>query len=79
MYIFKRGSDGDWVQDAYLKASNTEADDRFGYSVAISGDYAVVGTYYEDSSATAITNTDGSHSDPGTSDGSGAAYIFRFR
>jgi hypothetical protein len=27
-----------WTQQAYLKASNTEAGDNFGYSVSISGD-----------------------------------------
>ena len=32
------------AQQAYLKASNTEANDLFGWSVAISGDTVVVGT-----------------------------------
>jgi len=31
------------TQEAYLKATNTEDDDAFGYSVAISGNTAVVG------------------------------------
>jgi len=33
-------ADAQPVQEAYLKASNTDADDRFGYAVAISGDTA---------------------------------------
>lgn len=33
------------AQQAYLKASNTEAEKRFGWSVAISDDTVVVGTY----------------------------------
>ena len=40
------------VQQAYLKASNTDRIDRFGRSVAISGDTVVVGAIGEDSSAT---------------------------
>ena len=32
-----------WSQQAYLKASNTEAGDDFGSSVAVSGDTVVVG------------------------------------
>lgn len=41
-YVFVRDADG-WSQQAYLKASNTTAGDRFGTSVAISGDTIVVG------------------------------------
>src|SRR5262245_65093757 len=40
------------AQQAYLKASNTGARDEFGWSVAISGDTAVIGTHYESSNAT---------------------------
>jgi hypothetical protein len=42
---------GVWSQQAYLKASNAEANDRFGGSVAVSGDALVVGGDGEDSSA----------------------------
>ncbi len=42
------------AQEAYLKASNTEANDRFGYSVALSGDTLVVGAFQEDSSAEGV-------------------------
>jgi hypothetical protein len=48
-YVFVR-SGTTWSQQAYLKASNTGASDRFGYSVAISGDSVVVGADREDSS-----------------------------
>jgi uncharacterized repeat protein (TIGR01451 family) len=61
-----------WVQQAYLKASNTEADDQFGWSVAISGDTVVVGAPAEDSSATGV---DGNQGDNSAGD-SGAAYVF---
>src|ERR1043166_7123941 len=36
-YVFVRNGTA-WTQQAYLKPSNTEADDRFGSEVAISGD-----------------------------------------
>jgi len=46
-YIFKR--DGTtWSQQAKITASDGAADDRFGYSVSISGDYVIVGAYCDD-------------------------------
>lgn len=50
-YVFVR-SGTSWTQEAYLKASNTEADDFFGLSVAVSIDTVVVGARDEDSNAT---------------------------
>ncbi len=44
-YIFKRDAEGGWLQQAKLTADYGEAGDYFGYSVSISGDYAVVGAY----------------------------------
>ena len=41
-YVFTR-SGTTWSQQAYLKASNTEAYDWFGCAVAVSGDTVVVG------------------------------------
>lgn len=43
-YVFVRNS-GQWVQQAYLKASDGAAGDQFGFSVAISGETVVVGAY----------------------------------
>jgi hypothetical protein len=70
-YVFVR-SGSSWSQQAYLKASNTEAVDSFGYSVAVSGDTLMVGAHNEDSSA---TGTNGNQADNSASD-SGAAYVF---
>lgn len=70
-YIFVR-SGGAWTQQAYLKASNTNLDDRFGFSVAISGDTVVVGAPFEDSAATGINGNQSSNS----AGESGAAYVF---
>jgi len=43
-YIFKRDGTA-WTEQAKITASDGAAGDHFGYSVAISGDYAVVGAY----------------------------------
>lgn len=72
-YVFAR-SGVSWSQQAYLKASNTNARDIFGWSVSISGDTAVVGAYLEDSSLTGVNG--GNQADNGAQD-SGAAYVFR--
>ncbi|MDA7930119.1 hypothetical protein N9B63_04710 [Akkermansiaceae bacterium] len=70
-YVFVRNGIT-WTQQAYLKASNTDASDSFGYSVSISGDTIVVGAYQEDSSATGI-NGEG---DDNSAIDAGAAYVF---
>ncbi len=70
-YVFVRGAGG-WSQQAYLKASNAEAGDEFGYAVAISGDTIIVGAPLEDSKATGANGNQGDNSTPD----SGAAYVF---
>ena len=71
VYVFVRNGTT-WSQQAYLKASNTGAGDRFGYSVSVSGDTVVVGAVAEDSNATGVN---GNQSDNSATD-SGAAYVF---
>ena len=73
VYIFTRSADN-WSQQAYLKSSNTDADDYFGHSISLSADGATlaVGARYEDSNATGI-NGDQSNND---AEKSGAVYIF---
>ena len=60
------------AQQAYLKASNTDSNDQFGFSVAVSGDTMVIGAYQEASSATGVN---GDQSDNSATN-SGAAYVF---
>ena len=60
------------ARQAYLKASNTEANDLFGWSVAVSGDTVVVGTVGEDSVAVGVNGDQANNSLPS----SGAAYVF---
>jgi FG-GAP repeat protein len=70
-YVFVR--DGTtWSQQAYLKASNTEATDSFGTSVSVSGDTVVVGAYREDSAAPGVNGNQSNNS----ATNSGAAYVF---
>jgi hypothetical protein len=59
-YIFKRNGIS-WGEQAKITASDGAASDYFGYSTAISGDYAIVGAHLDD--------------DRGIS--SGSAYIFK--
>jgi len=70
-YVFTRRGDL-WTQQAYLKASNSEADDFFGWSVAVSGDTAVIGANNEDSNAKTVGGNDVNNS----ATDSGAAYVF---
>ena len=44
--VFRRTEAG-WVRDVVLKAPDGEAEDRFGISVAVRGDRAVVGAYWD--------------------------------
>ncbi len=45
-YIFHRAGDS-WSLQAKLTASDGRRDDHFGYSVSISGDYAIVGAVFD--------------------------------
>lgn len=70
-YVFVRDSDS-WSQQAYLKASNTDADDQFGSRLALSGDTLIVSAPFEDSSATGVQ---GDQSD-NEAEAAGAVYVF---
>ena len=72
VYVFTR-SGTTWSQQAYLKASNTGRDDRFGFSVSLSGSRLAIGADREDSSATGIN---GDQKDDGATE-SGAVYVRR--
>jgi hypothetical protein len=70
-YVFARVN-GTWVQQAYIKASNPEANDAFGASIAISGDTLVIGAPGEDSMASGINGDQTNNTDKE----SGAVYVF---
>ncbi len=72
VYVFTRTA-GVWSQEAYIKASNTQADYLFGTSVSISGDWLVVGSPGEASNATGVNGDETDTSAPDA----GAAYVFQ--
>ena len=59
VYVFER-FDGTWQESAKLTASDADEEDRFGFSISIHGDRAIVGA----------------HMDEAAGDGAGAAYLF---
>jgi hypothetical protein len=60
-YVYRRQSDGLWALQGVLQAEDCQERDEFGYSVALSGNTAVVGAWLDDDVA-----PDG-----------GSAYLFR--
>ena len=46
-YVFKREGNS-WIQETKLTPSDGEPEDRFGGSVSLDGDYAVIGAYHDD-------------------------------
>ncbi len=73
VYVFTRAG-GVWSQQAYVKASNTGAQDMFGYSVTLSsdGNTLAVGAYGEASNATGINGNQADNS----AASAGAVYVF---
>jgi len=73
VYLFTREASG-WTQQAYIKASNTEANDQFGWAVALSGDgnTLAVGARHEDSAAVGINGSEVSNA----AANAGAVYVF---
>ncbi|MFM8394401.1 MAG: FG-GAP repeat protein, partial [Acidobacteriota bacterium] len=69
-YVFVR-TGTTWKQQNYLKASNSEEEDSFGYVVAIDGDTILIGAHGEDSAA----GLNGDQNDNSAA-GAGAAYVF---
>ena len=73
LYLFTRSA-GTWSQKAYVKASNAEAYDEFGSSMALSrdGKLLVVGARGEASAAKGANGSQEDNSAPGA----GAVYVF---
>ena len=75
VFLYRR--DGvNWEQEAYIKPSNSNADDRFE-EVAVVGSTLVVGAEREASSDSVITNGSGASTDNTYTNYPGAAYVFR--
>jgi hypothetical protein len=52
-YMFKMINDK-WIQEELIWGKDSVAGDNFGYSVAVDGDYAVIGAYKHDGEAGAV-------------------------
>jgi hypothetical protein len=72
-YVFAKTASG-WQEEAYIKASNTETRDNFGYRVVLSGDggQLAVSSVEDNSHATGI-NGDAMNAD---ADNAGAVHVF---
>ncbi|MFZ5875743.1 MAG: cadherin-like beta sandwich domain-containing protein [Nitrospirota bacterium] len=70
VYVYLRVQNS-WMLQAYLKASNPEAGDNFGFSISLDGDTLAVGALNEDSIAAGV---DGDQENNGAGN-SGAVYI----
>lgn len=62
VYVFVRGGNGTWTQQARLNAGDGQSQDQFGAAVALDGDTALVGAF--------------NHQTGAASGKTGAAYIF---
>jgi hypothetical protein len=60
------------AQQAYVKATNTDADDRFGYSLALVGDTLLAAAPYEQSLATGVDGDQAGN----TGSAVGAVYLY---
>lgn len=70
-FVFRRTGNL-WAREAYLKASNTNADDRFGSSVAVDGDVILAGAAFEQGGATGVNGN------PSLNDADRAGAVYRF-
>jgi len=77
VYVFTR-SGTTWTQEAYIKASNTGADDQFGFSVALSSDGSTlaVGATGEDSALTGTAGIVDETTAGNAAPGAGAVYVY---
>jgi len=72
-YSFVR-TGNNWIQRSYIKAPNTNANDRFGHALGLdaTGEELVIGAHREASKATGINGDQADNS----ADASGAVYLF---
>lgn len=72
-YIFSRDNTS-WIQQAYIKAPNSEADDRFGTSVSVSanGNRLIVGAEGESGGGVGV----GANPSDNSASEAGAVYVF---
>jgi len=73
-YLLKRDLSGVWSHNVYIKSSNTELSDLFGFSISLSADgkTLAVGAHQEDSAALGV----GGNQSDNTALNSGAVYLY---
>ena len=72
VYIYKRDSSNIWSQIEYVKASNTDPGDEFGWNVAIDNNISVINAKNEASARSGVNVEQADNSDFGR----GALYLF---
>ena len=65
-YVFERSGSGVWNEAQKLVPLDRGTNDQFGHSVSISGNYAIIGAYFEDEDTSGIN----------TVSNAGSAYVF---
>lgn len=76
VYVFTR-SNSVWSQQAYVKASNTDAGDFFGHELALSADGFTLAAGSADESSLAKGVNDNNYQNDNSKPQSGAVYVFR--
>ena len=66
-YFYEKNDDGNWIAKNQVISSDIVLMDNFGYSVAISGEYAAVGAYNSNLDVSGVNSKDNA----------GAVYIFK--
>ncbi|EAR10547.1 hypothetical protein [Reinekea blandensis] len=76
VYVYSKSESG-WVQQAYIKARNADANDHFGNAVSVSadGNILVVGAIDEDSNGQGVDPSDIAEQN-NSAGNSGAVYVF---
>jgi hypothetical protein len=71
-YVFREVG-GRWSQEAFIKSSNSDSNDQFGWDVDLEGDLLAVGANREASSSAGVAADQSDNS----AAGAGAVYLFR--
>jgi len=85
VYLYAKNDSNEWVFSHYIKSSNSETGDQFGYSVSLNGEILIVSALGEDSLAEGIysSETDESKIESANveksnlAESSGAVYVFK--
>ena len=74
-YVFERNNIGQWNKKQILVSNDLQTDDNFGYSIALTDNYAIVGAIKESHDVTGTSNSTENEAEYIYQ--AGAAYIFK--